>query len=98
MKIDAHQHFWRYAPETHGWITERMRALKRDFLPGDLEAERAANGVRGCVAVQAEQSERETDFLLGLAECDPSVVGVVGWVDLRAHDVCERLERYAKHE
>jgi L-fuconolactonase len=98
MKIDAHQHFWRYAPETHGWITERMGVLKRDFLPRDLEAERIACGVSGSVAVQAEQSERETDFLLNLAECDPSIAGVVGWVDFRGHDICERLERYSKRE
>jgi L-fuconolactonase len=98
MKIDAHQHFWRYAPETHGWITERMGVLKRDFLPSDLETERIASGVQGSVAVQAEQSERETDFLLGLAECDRSIVGVVGWVDFRGHDLCERLEHYSKRD
>jgi L-fucono-1,5-lactonase len=98
MKIDAHQHFWHYAPETHGWITERMGVLKRDFLPRDLEAERIACGVIGSVAVQAEQSERETDFLLGLAECDRSIAGVVGWLDFRGRDICERLERYSKRE
>jgi L-fuconolactonase len=98
MKIDAHQHFWRYAPETHGWITERMGVLKRDFMPRDLETERTANGVQGSVAVQAEQSERETDFLLSLAECDRSIVGVVGWVDFRAHNICERLEHYSKSD
>jgi L-fuconolactonase len=98
MKIDAHQHFWRFAPETHGWITERMGVLKRDFLPSDLEAERIASGVHGSVAVQAEQSERETDFLLSLAECDRSIMGVVGWVDFRRHDLCERLEHYSKRD
>ena len=36
MNIDAHQHFWRYAPTTHAWIDDSMSALKRDFLPDDL--------------------------------------------------------------
>jgi L-fuconolactonase len=98
MKIDAHQHFWRYAPETDSWITERMSVLRRDFLPSDLETERVANGVQGSVAVQAGQTERETEFLLSLAECDRSILGVVGWVDFRAHDLCERLEDYAKRD
>jgi L-fuconolactonase len=98
MRIDAHQHFWRYAPETHGWITDDMAKIRRDFLPADLEPELAANEVRGTVAVQAEQSERETDSLLGLAECTRTILGVVGWFDLRARDVCERLEHYSQFQ
>jgi L-fuconolactonase len=96
MRIDAHQHFWRYAPETHAWITDDMAKLRRDFLPADLELARAENDVHGTVAVQADQSERETEFLLSLAECSRSILGVVGWIDLRAQNVCERLEHYSK--
>ena len=94
-QIDAHQHFWRYRPETHGWIDERMPVLKRDFLPADLEPLLRAEGLSGCVAVQAAQSLDETRFLLELAERHPFVRGVVGWVDLRAPDLDRQLESFA---
>ena len=35
-RIDAHQHFWRYSPETHGWIDDSMAVLKR--VCDDLKA------------------------------------------------------------
>ena len=53
------------------------------------------NGIEGCVAVQADQTEAETDFLLQLAEENDFIKGVVGWVDLRAGNIEERLEHYA---
>ena len=38
MRIDAHQHFWKYSPAAYDWIDDKMTALKRDFLPDDLTA------------------------------------------------------------
>jgi L-fuconolactonase len=86
-RIDAHQHFWRYSPQTHGWIEDHMAVLKRDFLPRDLEPLLRAKGYDGCVAVQAQQTVDETSWLLDLADQFPFIRGVVGWVDLRAPDV-----------
>src|SRR4051794_29642073 len=83
-RIDAHQHFWRYAPETHGWIDDSMAVLKRDFLPPDLEPLLRRRGYQGCVAVQAELSVKETQWLLDLADKHAFIRGVVGWVDLLA--------------
>jgi len=97
MRIDAHQHFWRYSPGTHAWIDGSMAALRRDFLPADLEPLLRAAGFDGCVAVQAQQNVAETEWLLALAEEHPSIRGVVGWVDLRADDVQEQLGRLAAH-
>ena len=93
--IDSHQHFWRYRPETHGWIDARMPHLKRDFLPADLEPLLRSEGFSGCVAVQAAQSLDETRFLLDLADRHPFVRAVVGWVDLRAGDLDRQLESFA---
>lgn len=59
-----------------------MRAIRRDFLPADLEPTLAANAIDGCIAVQADQSEQETWFLLDLARRHSFIKGVVGWVDL----------------
>ena len=68
-----------------------MAALMRDFLPSHLQPELRATDIEGTVAVQAEQSEEETRFLLGLAEDHPSIWGVVGWVDLADPRVGDRL-------
>lgn len=98
MRVDAHQHFWNYDPVRDAWITEQMSVLKRDYLPADLEAELGRNGIDATVAVQADQSESETDFLIELAERNSYIAGVVGWVDLRSPNVSERLERYSKFD
>ena len=98
MRIDAHQHFWHFDPGRDAWITDEMSVLRRDFLPDDLGILLNANGMGGTIAVQADQSEAETAFLLKLAEDHPSILGVVGWVDLLAHDLPERLEHFTRFE
>lgn len=95
MIIDSHQHFWKYDPKTHAWINEEMAVIRKDFLPEDLEAVFAENGVDGCVAVQADQTLAETDFLLSLAHKNAFIKGVVGWVDLRKETLDQELEKYA---
>lgn len=98
MLIDAHQHFWFFDAERDTWITDEMAVLRRDFLPADLEPVLQANGVDGCVAVQAAQSEDETLFLLKLAEAYGFIKGVVGWVDLRSATLYDRLEAFSQFE
>ncbi len=97
MKIDAHQHFWKYDPIRDAWIDNSMEVIRKDFLPQDLKPILEANNIDGCVAVQADQSEVETEFLLNCAEKNPFIKGVVGWVDLRASTIEERLAHYSKN-
>lgn len=96
MKIDAHQHFWNFDPIRDAWITESMEAIRRDFTPDDLKPCLDQHGFDGTVAVQADQSEDETAFLLNLAEGHDFIRGVVGWVDLRASNLAERLDHFAQ--
>lgn len=95
MRIDAHQHYWRFDPLRDQWITPEMAVLRQDFLPSDVAPLLAAAKFDGVVAVQADQSESETDFLLSLAAQHDFIRGVVGWVDLRAADLADRLERWS---
>ena len=92
MNIDAHQHFWIYNPAEYDWIDDSMAILHRNFLPKDLKPELESNGFHGSVAVQARQTLEETLWLLELAEHSPSILGVVGWVDLRAPNVRSQLK------
>lgn len=97
MRIDAHQHFWRYNPSEHGWMTDAMQGLKRDYLPADLQPLLKRTGVDGTVAVQARQNVQETEWLIDLANEYDDIKGVVGWVDLQAPDLRTQLERYQQH-
>jgi L-fuconolactonase len=73
-----------------------MRAIRRDFLPGDLEPLMHHFVIEGTVAVQARQTLEETTWLLGLAEQHPLIRGAVGWVPLtEGARVKQTLERLA---
>lgn len=89
--LDSHHHFWRYNPAEYGWINDSMAALRRDFLPADLEREIAAVGITGVVSVQARQTLGETRWLLDLAERHDFIRGVVGWAPLVAADFKAQL-------
>lgn len=93
--IDTHVHFWQYEPVKDAWIADHMAFIKRDFTPSNLEALLKINEVSGCVAVQADQSENETRFLLAYAEQYPFIKGVVGWIDFRSEELPERLAFFA---
>ncbi|MES2485766.1 MAG: amidohydrolase, partial [Bacteroidota bacterium] len=94
MTIDSHVHFWNYEPVKDAWITDDMRVIQRDFLPADAQAVFTDNNVGGCVAIQADQSDAETVFLLQLAEKNPFIKGVVGWIDLLDAELEFRLGIY----
>lgn len=93
MRIDAHQHFWLYDEVKDAWITDEMNVIKRNFLPNDISQTLKNNGFDGIVAVQADQSAKETAFLVELSEVYKVIKAVVGWVDLRA----EQIEDYLLH-
>ena len=97
LKIDTHQHFWKYSPQRDTWIDDSMQVLKKDYLPADLLPVLQQNNIDACIAVQADQSETETRFLLDLATKNDFIKAVVGWVDLRDKNVAERLKTFLKH-
>ena len=92
--IDAHQHFWKFDPRRDEWITEEMKMLQTDFLPSGFEPVLKKNKITGSVVVQSDQSENENQFQLGFSEKYPFINGVVGWIDLQAENIEERLSYY----
>jgi L-fuconolactonase len=95
MRIDSHQHFWRYDAAQYEWIDDSMQLLRRDFLPAEARQEMARAGFDAGVAVQARQDLDETRWLLSLADQHRAIAGVVGWVDLQADAVRGQLEELA---
>jgi L-fuconolactonase len=97
VRIDAHQHFWRYQAAEYDWIDDSMAVLRRDCLPDEAQREMAAVGFTAGVAVQARQTLEETRSLLAFADARASIAGVVGWVDLQADDARQQLTRFADY-
>ena len=98
LRIDSHQHFWKYNAAEYPWMGEELAMCRRDLLPVDLEPLLDAAGLDGSIAVQARQIVEETDFLLDLAAAHPRVLGVVGWVPLSDACVGKYLEQYAANK
>lgn len=78
-------------------MSDEMDVLRRDFLPEDLWREQSPLDFDGSIAVQARQSTQETNWLLGLANLEPRIKGVVGWVDLCSRDIEVQLMQIANH-
>ncbi len=95
--IDAHHHLWNYNDRDYLWMTDAMKALRRDFLVPELERAMRGSGVQGTVAVQARQSMEETEWLLDIAARYSFILGAVGWVPLAEADIAPVLERFAQH-
>ena len=98
MIIDSHQHFWKYNPLRDLWIDDSMQIIKKDFLPEDLKPRLDDQKFQGCISVQADQSEKETEFLLNLADKNSFIKGVVGWVDLCSADAEHRLRYFSQNK
>lgn len=94
-RIDAHQHYWKLGRSDYAWMQPQHAAISRDFLPSDMAPLCAAAGVTGTVLIQADATDRETDFILELSAVTSRVLGVVGWVDFTASDAVAQVERRA---
>ncbi|MEO8852856.1 MAG: amidohydrolase family protein [Ginsengibacter sp.] len=94
--IDTHVHFWKYNKIKDAWITDDMKILQKNFLPEDLKPVLEENKVNGVIAVQADQSENENEFLIDLSTNNSFIKGIVGWVDFQNENIENKLVYYSK--
>ncbi|MDX6345404.1 MAG: L-fuconolactonase [Streptomyces sp.] len=92
MRIDAHHHVWDLAAREQPWTTD-IPLLRRTFGVDELRPALREHRIDATVVVQTLPVEPETPELLRLAAADPQVAAVVGWVELTAPDVGDRLAR-----
>jgi L-fuconolactonase len=97
MIVDSHQHFWQVGRFDYPWMTPEVEVLCHDYLPATLKPVLARNNVGQTILVQASNSLDETHWLLSLAESNPFIAGVVGWVDLQREDIGLQLDQFASH-
>ncbi len=98
LRIDAHQHFWRYRAEDYPWIGHGMDLLACDRMPGQLHPVLASEGLDGSIAVQARAGREETGFLLELARHDRRIAGVVGWEDLSSPHLAANVAHWGREK
>lgn len=98
MIIDSHHHFWKYDPVEYDWVDDSMKKIRADFLPDDLQLTIQETNVDGVISVQARQSLEETDWLIGLANQNNFIKGVVGWLPLIQKDIGGYLEKYSEEK
>ncbi|WP_222121966.1 amidohydrolase family protein [Curtobacterium pusillum] len=92
MIIDAHHHLWDPADRPYPWMDDSVAPIRRRFDVDDLRTATQGTDVTRTIVVQAVHDPGETAWLL--AQPAP-VAGVVGWVDLTAPDVADRLATIA---
>jgi L-fuconolactonase len=83
-RIDCHMHHWTLAMERYYglWMTPELKTLYRDYGPRDAKPLMAQKGVDGVVLVSAANSIHETGYLMGVADSQDYVRGVVAWIDM----------------
>lgn len=95
MIIDSHHHYWQYNPVEYDWIDDTMKVIRTDFLPEKLEQTIWEAGIDGVISVHARQSVEETEWLIGMANQNKFMKGVVGWLPLIQDNIETYLEKYS---
>jgi L-fuconolactonase len=86
--IDAHHHLWEdLTRRDYDWLAG-LGPIRRPYTVDDLVAVSPADRT---VLVQTVAAVEETEEFLATAAATPVIAGVVGWVDLTAPDVADRL-------
>jgi L-fuconolactonase len=96
VRIDSHQHFWKVSRGDYPWMTPDVPILYRDYGPEDLKPCLTRHHIGRTVLVQAAPTVAETDFLLELAQPEPFVAGVVGWLDMESEDFAGQFAAYRR--
>jgi L-fuconolactonase len=94
MRLDAHQHFWKYHLAHQSGMTDQMQALRRDSLPGELQPLLQPVQFDGTTAVQARQMVEETAWLLELADAHEFITRAAYKNGRRqkANDICQTIQ------
>ena len=95
MRIDSHHHLWDLSIRPQEWMVgDGMEPVKRNFDTTDLRSAIEGTGVEKTILVHATTTHAETYELLALADVDPTIVGVVGWLQIDSIDAIKECEKY----
>jgi len=95
MRIDSHHHLWDLSIRPQEWMVgDGMEPVKRNFDTTDLRSAIEGTGVEKTILVHATTTHAETYELLALADVDPTIVGVVGWLQIDSADAIKECKKY----
>lgn len=95
MKIDSHHHLWDLSIRPQDWMVgDDMDPVRRNFDVNDLRSAIAGTGIDKTILVHATTTTDETFELLALADVDPTIVAVVGWLQIDSADAIAECEKY----
>jgi L-fuconolactonase len=98
MIIDTHTHFYDPSrPQGVPWPATDNALLYRTVLPAHWRKLAEPEGVTGTVVVEASSWLEDNQWLLDLADNDPSIVGLVGHIDPNRPEFARELARFARH-
>ena len=95
--IDAHFHLWKIGHNGCVWPTSDLTSIYRDFDLGMIESIAESSGVTSGVLIQSQEDDRDTGYLLDLAEGYSFVKAVVGWVDMLSPVAIDRISNLKKY-
>ncbi|MET0365867.1 MAG: amidohydrolase family protein [Sphingobium sp.] len=96
--VDAHLHLWSPGSPGHVWPTPADGSLHRNFDVATLRHEAGALNLSAAVLVQAQPNDAGTEWLLAVADREPLIAAVVGWVDLASPVAPDRIALLAQHQ
>ena len=97
-RIDSHMHVWQLSRGDYGWLTPDLDPIYRDFMIDDIRPSWEQVGIDYAMLVQAAPTLEESRFLLSVAEAEPRIKGVVGWIDMLSPQAIDDLERLASNK
>jgi L-fuconolactonase len=95
--VDSHMHLWAIGGPGQVWPDADWPLLHRDFGLVELRAATRGIDLGGCVLVQSQPDDRDTDWMLAIAGDDPLVLGIVGWAALDAPAAPARIAALAPY-
>jgi len=95
MRIDSHHHLWDLSIRPQEWMVgDGMDPVRRNFDADDLRTAISGTTIEKTILVHATTTNDETHELLALAETDPTIVGVVGWLQIDSPNAIADCEKY----
>ena len=100
-QVDSHCHIWKLSRNDYHWMDQTnpdLAPIAKDFSIDDYINSSKSHLPSRIVLVQAAATEAETEFLLSIAESNPLVGAVVGWVDLSKNNVIASVTEFRKNQ
>ena len=98
MIIDTHTHFYDPSrPEGVPWPPADNELLYRTVLPEYFLAEASPHGVTSTVVVEAACNVEDNQWILDIADQDPTIVGYIGRLENGTPRFAGQIERFSQH-